>query len=147
MLRVAIVDDIASDRDQLAHDLRRSLALLGTACSISVYTSAEDFLGAFADEPVDLAFLDVRMGEGMDGIQLADRLRALDRRLVIVFVTSSREFALDAYGPTPSTTSSNPTPSSGFAMCLTMPSPRVPPKNPPWRSPFPTVASPCCPDA
>ena len=45
---------------------------------------------------VDIAFLDIRMG-GMDGIELAERLRESATRPAVVFVTTSREYALDAY--------------------------------------------------
>ena len=95
-LRVAIVDDTEADRTRLAADVRSALAAKGVACTCSLYASAEDMLAVFAEGATDLAFLDVCM-EGLDGIELADRMRAKDRALVIVFVTTSREHALDAY--------------------------------------------------
>ena len=94
---MAIVDDIESDRDRLAADVRRALADMGVPCAVSTHESAEDMLAAFARGDVDAAFLDVRMEGGMDGIELAARLRKADPQLVIVFVTTSREYALEAY--------------------------------------------------
>lgn len=95
-LRIAIVDDMDDDRSRLAADVRALLAAKGCTSGISVYASAEEFLSEASGESVDIAFLDVRM-DGINGIELATRLRDIDTSLVIVFVTSSREYALDAF--------------------------------------------------
>lgn len=95
-LCIAIVDDMEDDRSRLSADVRAILAQRGCDCDILIYTGAEEFLSDTSFEAVDIAFLDVRMG-GMDGIELATRLRHVDKSLVIVFVTSSREYALDAF--------------------------------------------------
>lgn len=95
-LSVAIVDDMQDDRARLSADVQALLAQKGCACSLTVYTSAEEFLSSPSCETMDIAFLDVRMG-GMNGIELATRLRDIDSSVVIVFVTSSREYALDAF--------------------------------------------------
>ena len=43
-LSVAIVDDIDTDRERVAADVRSALAAEGVACSLSAYASAEDLL-------------------------------------------------------------------------------------------------------
>lgn len=95
-LKVAVVDDMDDDRARLSKDIRTLLVQKGCTCHISTFTSAEEFLSASGHTSVDMAFLDVRMG-GMNGIELASRLRYASRSLIIVFVTSSREYALDAF--------------------------------------------------
>lgn len=95
-LLVAIVDDTDDDRSRLAQDVRSLLTQKKHGCKVVTYTGAEEFLSDASRGKVDIAFLDVRMG-GMDGIELATRLRDADTSLVIVFVTSSREYALDAF--------------------------------------------------
>lgn len=95
-LRIAIVDDMEDDRSRLSQDVRTLLAQRGRACDIITFTGAEEFLANKSIGTIDIAFLDVRMG-GMDGIELAKRLREFDSSLIVVFVTSSREYALDAY--------------------------------------------------
>ena len=95
-LRIAIVDDMEDDRARLSKDIRALLAQKGCSCDILTFTSAEEFLSNKSSGTTNIAFLDVRMG-GMDGIELAKRLRDVDTSLIIVFVTSSREYALDAF--------------------------------------------------
>lgn len=95
-LRIAIVDDMDDDRHRLSEDVRALLKRKQYDCDIVTYTRAEEFLDDPERGKLDIAFLDVRM-DGMDGIQLATRLRDGDTSLVIVFVTSSREYALDAF--------------------------------------------------
>ena len=95
-LDVVIVDDMQQDRERLSSDVRALLAQKGCTCDLKVYTSAEEFLSSPSSEAADMAFLDVRMG-GMNGIELAARLREVGNSVVIVFVTSSQEYALDAF--------------------------------------------------
>lgn len=95
-LRIAIVDDMDDDRSRLSKDVRIILEQEGCACDVLLYESGEAFIADSSRNAVDIAFLDVRMG-GMDGIELATSLRDANTSLVIVFVTSSREYALDAF--------------------------------------------------
>lgn len=95
-LRIAIVDDMEDDRSRLSKDVRTLLEQEGCACDVHLYASGEEFVSDSSHDAFDIAFLDVRMG-GMDGIELATFLRDASSSLVIVFVTSSREYALDAF--------------------------------------------------
>ncbi|MGN0505278.1 MAG: response regulator [Lachnospiraceae bacterium] len=47
--------------------------------------------------PVDTAFLDMEMA-GMNGLELAKRLKQLDQNIRIIFVTAYTQYALDAFG-------------------------------------------------
>ncbi len=93
--RIAVVDDLALDREQLARDISR-FGAWSEPVVCDCYSSAESLLDVYQPNLYDIVFMDIRM-EGMDGIEGARRLRAMDRRLVIIFLTSSVEFALDAY--------------------------------------------------
>ncbi len=52
------------------------------------------------EHPVDVAFLDIEMPH-MDGIQLAGKLKELNRRTCIIFVTAYEQYALKAMGTRP----------------------------------------------
>lgn len=96
-LRVAIVDDMDLDRNRLSGDLK-VLSDEEPAVDLFVweYEHAEPMLADFRPGAFDLAFLDIRMDD-MNGIELARRLRALDPHLIIIFITTSRDYAFEAF--------------------------------------------------
>lgn len=60
-----------------------------------VFTSPVEALHYAEAHPVEFALLDVEM-PGMNGIELAQRLRALHPRMIIIFVSAYSEYVLDA---------------------------------------------------
>ena len=94
-LFVAIVDDLQSEREHIRDDLERIFrndAEYELRCIC--FESAEMFLAASPE--VQIVFLDICM-EGMNGIELARRLRSLNDRLLIIFLSTSSEYAFDAF--------------------------------------------------
>jgi two-component system, LytTR family, response regulator AlgR len=91
-LRALIVDDEAPARDRL----RR---LLGELPDVSVVGEARDGLEALARctalDP-DIVLLDVRM-PGMDGVEAARHLVALEDPPAVIFTTAYDEYALEAF--------------------------------------------------
>ena len=97
LLHIAIVDDQAVDREKLENAVSAFFSHAADySCDIRTCTCGEELLEAFSPGMFNLAFLDIQM-EGMSGIELAKALRALDTKLLIVFLTSSREYAFDAF--------------------------------------------------
>lgn len=92
-LKAAIVDDSETDR---AH-LRSLLETYGNGIHIAVeeFHSGNSFLDK-VKLGFDLVFFDIDMPE-MDGITLANRLRAIDKDILIVFVTNLGSYALQGY--------------------------------------------------
>ena len=95
-LSIAVVDDAAEDRRQLSGLLTAGLQKLGTEYETAYFESGKELLAGFRPGRWDLAFLDICMEE-QDGITLAKKLRSMDPHLLIVFLTSSREYAFDAF--------------------------------------------------
>ena len=93
---IAIVDDLQLDRDRLFKDVSKWFAKQKLEASIRVYSSAAAMLEEFRPGLFQLAFFDIRMDE-MTGIQLAERIRVDDPSLLICFLTTSREYAFDAF--------------------------------------------------
>ena len=96
-LKIAIADDVADDRRKLSEDLAdyfRNTENL--SCDIKTFISAEELLAGFLPGAYDIIFLDIVM-DGMDGVSCAKRIRLTDKNVTLVFLTSSKEYALDAY--------------------------------------------------
>lgn len=90
-MRIAIVDDERQDCATLSEMLAERLS---QTAFIDVYDSGNHFLDS--EVHYDLVFLDIVM-DGLDGIETARRLREWDMGCLIVFLTSSSEYAWDAF--------------------------------------------------
>jgi DNA-binding LytR/AlgR family response regulator len=96
-IRIAIVDDMSTDRSLLRKCIDSFFGEhKSDSVSIEEFVSAEDFLPKFSAGMFELVFLDICMDE-MNGIELAKELRAADPHLMIVFQTTAREYAFDAF--------------------------------------------------
>ena len=93
LFRIAIVDDQPQERELLRQDL---LVRVPAGTSIACFESSEAFLNGFTPGDDSLVFLDICM-DGMNGIEAAERVRKRSARCLIVFLTSSREYAFDAF--------------------------------------------------
>jgi len=91
-MRVMLVDD---DKAMLIA-MRRLLARIDGVTLTGSFQSGAEALDWVGSGGADLAFVDIQMN-GEDGIELAKRMKAVRRRLKVVFVTSHRDFALDAF--------------------------------------------------
>lgn len=91
-LNIAICEDEPLDRKLLNAILGKSSLKL----NITLYSNGEDFLNDFKPHKFDLVFLDVLLGS-MTGVDIATALRKREEDLLIIFTTSSTDYALDGY--------------------------------------------------
>lgn len=96
MLRIAICDDLQSERALLIPMLQEYLVAKGLDALISEFESGEALMAAFAPGAFGLVFLDVYM-DGMTGVETAKRLKDIDHDCAIIFTTTSREHGADAF--------------------------------------------------
>lgn len=98
-MKVAVVDDSMEDRELLAGTAEETLCALGQGQTFTqLFPSGEMLLKDFQPGKYELVFLDIFLEEGaLNGIGTAERLRALDSRVKLVFVTTSNDFASESY--------------------------------------------------
>lgn len=95
-MRIAIVDDLAAERASLKDRLVRQLHRRNVQADILEYGSGEDFLAAARAQPFTAAFLDICMA-GMTGMEAARQLRKTDTGCLLVFTTTSADYALEGF--------------------------------------------------
>ncbi len=104
-MKIAVVEDIAADREILCSHLHTYFGqgLFAEEIKLELFESGEAFLKDFPDSPshiaenrYDLIFLDCYMGE-ISGMEVAQKIRAQDGYAAIVFTTYSRDFAVEGY--------------------------------------------------
>ena len=92
-MRIALCDD---QRSQLEHLRSIILAWKGEETSVSCFDNGDDLLRAHAAAPFDIIFLDVLMPL-LNGMETARELRQKDKTVKLVFLTTSSDFAVEAF--------------------------------------------------
>lgn len=95
MVHAVIVEDEKEAADELAAHLRRYFSERGEDGRVTVFTTAVDFLSNYRAD-YDVVFLDIEMPM-LDGMTAAEKLRALDPYVIIVFVTNMQQYAIKGY--------------------------------------------------
>ena len=99
-MRIAVCDDDRAEFQNISsmlEDLAGQGKLALSPLLLRSYQSGTELLAdAEAGVHFDLLILDILM-PGMDGIELARRLRARNEKADIIFLTSSKEYAVDSY--------------------------------------------------
>ena len=95
-MRLAIVDDLKTERALLKERLSQQLALRGVEADIWEFESGEAFLAAEKERRFSAAFLDIYM-DGMTGMEAAKELRKSDTDCLLVFTTTSTDHALEGF--------------------------------------------------
>lgn len=96
MMQVAIVDDIASERQLLRHLLTQYAEGRQLTIEIEEFDSGKAFLSSYAPGTYDLVFLDIFMDD-QNGVDCALELRQKDASIKIIFLTTSSEFGVKSY--------------------------------------------------
>ena len=95
MIRVAIVDDDEEYRLQEKDFINRYSKDTGEQFEIKTFNSGMDFISDYA--PVfDIVFLDIEMPL-LTGMETARRLRQIDDKICIVFITKMSKYAIEGY--------------------------------------------------
>lgn len=95
MLKVAIVEDDRSSAEVLKRFLDRCTKENGTEFLVTVYGNGMEFLESYRPG-FDIVFMDIEMPL-MDGMEAAKRLREIDRRVCLIFVTNMFQLAVKGY--------------------------------------------------
>ena len=95
MIRVAVAEDMAFEREALLRHLNRYAQERGEELACTAFENGEALLRGYG-EGFDLLLLDVAMPR-VDGLTAARRIRRQDERVVILFITSMVQYAVQGY--------------------------------------------------
>lgn len=95
-MKIALVDDEQKYLDEMA----KLVHIFGTEhhCQLETvpFLNGEAFLEAFENGNFSAVFMDIYM-DSMDGVATALKMREMDSRCILVFLTSSMDFMPDAF--------------------------------------------------
>ena len=92
-IQIAICDDFSTDSQRLISILKTK----DSFCECRTYASGEELLWDFENgRHFDILFIDIFMN-GMNGIDVAKRIRDTDSDVILIFVSSSNDFYRESY--------------------------------------------------
>mgnify|MGYP004730973699 CR=1 FL=1 len=94
-MRIAIVDDEQKFLLNLKSMIKKVYPE-PDKLKISEFGSGDEFIKDFKKNMYDIIILDIEMKE-LNGLETAERIRSADSSVIIVFLTSHQEFALQGY--------------------------------------------------
>lgn len=95
---IAICDDLESDKQALQHMINKYCNDYNLELEFSTYTNGNDLLSNFTSGKFKLIFLDIYLNNSnLTGIEIAKQIRIHDQECIIIFMTTSRDHALDAF--------------------------------------------------
>ena len=86
-MNLALVDDMEYDLRNLQNLIIEYFSNRDTKFCVSLFSSGEQFIDAFGPQTFDVIFLDNLLG-GINGMDVARRVRTMDRDFTIVFITT-----------------------------------------------------------
>ena len=95
MTHIAICDDEKSFVAYLNELVTRYAAETGQEIKISLYYDGMELIERY-DSSIDLIFLDIQM-KLVDGLRAADRIRRMDEKAGIIFLTTLTQYGLEAF--------------------------------------------------
>lgn len=90
-MHIAMVDDNQADLDKMKGALEEYGAANGMEIAFHAFLSGEKFLADYRPFLYAVVFLDIFFMDGMTGIEVAEKIRAVDDNALLVFLTESDE--------------------------------------------------------
>ena len=97
-MNIAVIDDFAECRKEIRTHLHTFMDqnYAGTVFTIEEFENAEAFIQHFTPGAFDLILIDYYMS-GMTGLDAAEKIRETDSTVSLIFITTSREYAVESY--------------------------------------------------
>lgn len=96
MLQLSVIDDEIEEARKIQSSLTKLLDSRNEPAEVSVFQDARAFLEGFSRGRYDIIFLDIQM-PGMDGMTCAQEIRRQDSSVILIFITSMVQYAVQGY--------------------------------------------------
>ena len=95
MIRIAIVEDDEIYKEQLIEFLNKFKHDTGESIEVTAYSDGDEIVQNYTSS-FDIILMDIQM-KFMDGIAAAEEIRKMDSKVVIIFITSTAQYAIKGY--------------------------------------------------
>ena len=95
MIKIAIVEDDSQYIDTLKEYIARFMKENGVSIDLKIFTDGKQIV--FDYEPLyDIILMDIEM-PGLDGMSAAEKIREVDKDVIIIFITNMAQYAIKGY--------------------------------------------------
>lgn len=95
-MRIAVIDDSSQQREQLSAYLDKYFSESSIYRRIDTFENGEQFMAQWKTGIYDLVIIDIYLG-GISGIEVAEEIRKTDKECLLIFTTSSSDFAIKGF--------------------------------------------------
>lgn len=97
MIKVAIIEDEAKERESIHDYFQKIENETEFKYSLSFFENGDKFLFDFAYGKYDLILMDIELSSNDNGIVVSEKLRSIDKDVLLVFMTNLAQYAIDGY--------------------------------------------------
>lgn len=94
-MNIALIEDDGNEAEALRSYIDKYGEKNGMTFDVKHFSDSENFLENYK-QGYDIVFMDIEL-PGMNGMEAAKRLRALDRAVTLIFVTNMARYAVNGY--------------------------------------------------
>lgn len=94
-IRIAIIEDDKDDASLLKNAIDKAKNELNLSIETLIFDNPTVFIDKYKTN-YDILFLDIEL-PNINGLELAKMIRAIDRNVIIIFVTNMAQFAVEGY--------------------------------------------------
>ncbi|MGO1041997.1 LytR/AlgR family response regulator transcription factor [Clostridioides difficile] len=95
MIKIVICEDEKEQQELLKTYINQIFEVLSVKFKLEVFNSGEELLERYSKD-TDILLLDIQMGQ-ISGMETARKIRVLDDKVEIIFITALIEYALEGY--------------------------------------------------
>lgn len=100
MLRIAVCDDMPDELQSLVALIDQYLSASGVEAEVTAFSHSDALLTAMESQSFHVYLLDIVMPM-VNGLELGQEIRRIDREAQIIYATTEPQFALQAYAASP----------------------------------------------
>lgn len=94
-MNIAVLEDEQQSAREVTEALDRWSREEQEPVSVALFAYGEEFLNTYSFQ-YEVVFLDIKLA-GMTGLETAEKLRERDQKVIIIFLTSMAQYAIDGY--------------------------------------------------
>ena len=97
MIKIAIVEDDIKEQERISSYIDKLEEEMQTKMLVKIFSNGEKILFDFNYGSYDLIFMDIELSSKINGIETCREIRKIDDQVMLIFITSLAQYAIEGY--------------------------------------------------